>query len=73
MEKFNQKNVALKSEKKDPPGKKGIKFINRYEKHPIWTMFLFISIILKFLNIKYKITDNKIILPINPCSDKNSI
>ena len=37
-----------------------IKIVNRYEKHPIWTKFLLINIIFKFLNIRYNNIVNKI-------------
>ena len=70
IERLIQKSVELKSLKKDPLGNIGIKFNIRYVKHPNCIEFLDRIIVFKFLNIKKKKIDNKIIVPTIPCSDK---
>ena len=72
IDKFNQKNVELKSAKKDPLGKTGKKLIIKYIKHPNCIEFLDKIIIFRFLNIIMNISDKSIIVPTAPCSDKNS-
>ena len=72
IDRFIQKNVELKSAKKDPPGKIGKKLIIKYIKHPNCIEFLDKIIIFRFLNIIVNISDKSIIVPTAPCSDNNS-
>ena len=72
IEKFIQKRFELKSEKKEPDGSNGIKYVIKKLKHAIWILFLFCIIIFSILKNNINRINKIEIAPNNPCSDKNS-